>query len=157
MDTNFSPFLGVLNFKPIPKYCNVLYEGILCISQWSDTGPSWPSCYIHAKQMFPGYTRIILSVEVSVYVSVCVQNSSFYQSSDWGINPLLNKYSFCTFAHQQQTAFENIVGKEEIAYNEQFLLFPMFFAQSDNCTSFVHIFDIIVLFATELEEPKIGI
>ena len=26
--------------------------------------------------------------------------------------------------HQQQTAFENIMGKEEIARNEQFLLFP---------------------------------
>ena len=29
--------------------------------------------------------------------------------------------------HQQQTAFENIVGKEEIACNEQFLLFPQCF------------------------------
>ena len=29
--------------------------------------------------------------------------------------------------HQQQTAFENIVGQEEIAYNEQFLLFPQRF------------------------------
>ena len=29
--------------------------------------------------------------------------------------------------HQQQTAFENVVGKEEIARNEQFLLFPQFF------------------------------
>ena len=26
--------------------------------------------------------------------------------------------------HQQQTAFENFVGKGEIARNEQFLLFP---------------------------------
>ena len=29
--------------------------------------------------------------------------------------------------HQQQTAFENIVGKEEIACNKQFLLFPQCF------------------------------
>ena len=28
------------------------------------------------------------------------------------------------FTHQQQTALENIVGKGEIARNEQFLLFP---------------------------------
>ena len=28
---------------------------------------------------------------------------------------------------------------------------------SDNCTPFVHIFDIRVLFAAELEGPKIGI
>ena len=36
--------------------------------------------------------------------------------------------------------------------------FPaMFSTQSDNCTPFVHIFDIILLFTAELEEPKIGI
>ena len=29
--------------------------------------------------------------------------------------------------HQQQTAFENVVGKGEIALNEQFLLFPQCF------------------------------
>ena len=33
----------------------------------------------------------------------------------------------------------------------------MFSSQSDNCTPFVNIFDIIFLFAAELEEPKIGI
>ena len=33
----------------------------------------------------------------------------------------------------------------------------MFSTQSDNCTPFVHIFDIISLFAAELEKPKIGI
>ena len=32
----------------------------------------------------------------------------------------------------------------------------MFSTQSDNCTPFVHIFDIF-LFDAELEEPKIGI
>ena len=66
--------------------------------------------------------------------------------------------------HQQQTAFENIVGKEEIARNEQFLLFQQCFllnqkiTQSENCIhiNFVNIFDIISLFASELEEPKIG-
>ena len=41
----FKSVLGVLCFNPIPKYCNVWYEGIFRISQWSDTGPSWPSCY----------------------------------------------------------------------------------------------------------------
>ena len=60
--------------------------------------------------------------------------------------------------HQQQTVFENIVGKEEIARKEQFLLFPkMFSTRSDNCTPFDHIFDIIYLFVSELEEPKIDI
>ena len=35
--------------------------------------------------------------------------------------------------HQQQTAFENIVGKGEIACNKQFLLFPQCF-QLDQIT-----------------------
>ena len=60
--------------------------------------------------------------------------------------------------HQQQTAFENIVRKGEIARNEQFLLSPQCF-QVNQITvyPFVDIFDIISLFAAELEEPKIGI
>ena len=60
--------------------------------------------------------------------------------------------------HQQQIAFENIVGKEEIARNEQFLLFPQCFLHNQELVCrFVNIFDIISLFAAELEEPKIGI
>ena len=60
--------------------------------------------------------------------------------------------------HQQQTAFENIVGKEEIAPYEQFLLFPQCFLLNQIIVSqFVHIFSIISLFATELEEPRFGI
>ena len=61
--------------------------------------------------------------------------------------------------HQQQTAFENIVGKGEIACNEQFLLFPKSFLLNQLTVSpFVHIFDIISLFfSVEFEEPRIGI
>ena len=40
-------------------------------------------------------------------------------------NPLLHKYSFRRI--NKQKAFENIVGKEEIARNEQFLHFPQCF------------------------------
>ena len=59
--------------------------------------------------------------------------------------------------HQQQTAFENIVGKEEIAQNEQFPPFPQCFLLNQKIVSpFVNIFDTIFLFADELEEPKIG-
>ena len=50
--------------------------------------------------------------------------------------------------HQQQTAFEN----------EQFFLFPQCFLLNQiNVSLFMDIFDIISLFAAELEEPKIGI
>ena len=59
--------------------------------------------------------------------------------------------------HQQQTAFENIVGKEEIAHNEQFLLFPQCFLLNQKTVStFVNIYDIISLIAAELGQPKIG-
>ena len=51
--------------------------------------------------------------------------------------------------HQQQTAFEN-VGKEEIACSKQFLLFQQCFLLNQVIVSpFVHIFDIIPLFAAE--------
>ena len=60
--------------------------------------------------------------------------------------------------HQQQTAFENIVEKGEIAHNEQFLLFPQCFQLNQITVSgFVYIFDIISLFAVELEESKTGL
>ena len=60
--------------------------------------------------------------------------------------------------HQQQTAFEKNVGKEEIARKEQFLLFPQCFLLNQIPVSpFVHIFDITSLFDAELEEPKICI
>ena len=60
--------------------------------------------------------------------------------------------------HQQQAAFENTVVKGEIARNEQFLLFPQCFLLNQMMVStFVHIFEIISLFAVELEEQKIGI
>ena len=54
--------------------------------------------------------------------------------------------------------FENIDGKGEIACNEQFVLFPQCFLLNQIIVSaFVHIFDIISLFAAEFEEPNIGI
>ena len=60
--------------------------------------------------------------------------------------------------HQQQAAFENLVEKEEIAHNIQFLLFPQCFLLNQKIVSpIVNIFDIIYLFAAEFEEPKIGI
>ena len=60
--------------------------------------------------------------------------------------------------HHQQTVLENIVGKGEIAYNEQFFLFPQcFLLNRITASPFVHIFDIVSLFAAELEGPKIGI
>ena len=60
--------------------------------------------------------------------------------------------------HQQQTAFENIVEKGEIAGNKRFLLFPQCFLLNQIIVSpFVPAFEIISLFAAEFKEPKIGI
>ena len=59
--TNFSPVLRVFSFKPIPKYCNVWCEGNSSISQWSDTGPSWPS-FLSSKSKFPLPLKIILAI-----------------------------------------------------------------------------------------------
>ena len=59
--------------------------------------------------------------------------------------------------HQQQTSFENIVGKEEITRKEQFLLFPKCFLLNQKIASpFINIFDIISFFAADMAEPKIG-
>ena len=71
----------------------------------------------------------------------------------------LTLYSIDTH-FDKSTAFENIVGIEEIAQDEQFLLFPQCFLLNlipVIISPFVHIFDITALFAAELEKPKIGI
>ena len=50
------------------------------------------------------------------------------------------------------------MGKKEIAHGKQFLLFPQCFLIIQITVSpFVHIFDMISLFAGEMEEPKIAI
>ena len=60
--------------------------------------------------------------------------------------------------HQQQTAIEDIVGKEEIARNEKFPLFPQCFLLNKIIVSpYAHIFYNISIFAEKLEDPKIGI
>ena len=52
--------------------------------------------------------------------------------------------------HQKQTAFEHIVGKGDIAHNEQCLLFPQCFLLSQiTAYPLVHIFLIISLIAAE--------
>ena len=60
--------------------------------------------------------------------------------------------------HEHQTAYENMVEKGEAARNKQFLHSPQCFLLNEIIVClFVHIFDIISLFAAESLEPKIGI
>ena len=65
---------------------------------------------------------------------------------------LEKKKNILVLMHQQQTAFENIVGKGEIALNEQFLLFPQCFLLNQITVSpLVHSFVIISLFDAKSE------
>ena len=78
--------------------------------------------------------------------SKCYIRPSFFQF----VQPI-TLYSIDTHFDASTTdSFENIVGKEEIARNEQFLLFPQCFLLNQVIVSqFVHIFDIISIFAVE--------
>ena len=72
----FKSLLVVLCCKPIPKYCNFWYEGISHIGQWSDTGPSWPSCFwMHLQWVRCIGLNIILGVRLWVYA--CISSSNF--------------------------------------------------------------------------------
>ena len=72
---------------------------------------------------------------------------------------LLTLYSMHTFlTHEQQTAFENIVGKRRNYSWRAISPFPtMFSTRSDNYTPIAHIFDTVLMFAAELEESKVGV
>ena len=93
------------------------------------------------------------------------KNADFYTFCLKSFNQLrpvfivLTLYSIDTyFDASRQTVFENIVGKGEIARNEQFLFFPQCFLLNQIVVSLlVYIFDVISLFAAEFEKPKIGI
>ena len=81
---------------------------------------------------------------------VCFQKLSFQK--------VLALYSINThFDTSTKDSFENIVGKEEIACNKQFPLFPQCFLLNQIIVSlFLYIFDVISSLASECEEPKIG-
>ena len=84
---------------------------------------------------------------------MCFQKACFQGASkgvivlEW-VNPLLQRV---VLMHQQQTAFEKNVGIEEIACNQQLLLFPQCFLLNQKIVSpFVKIFNIISLFDAEV-------
>ena len=71
----------------------------------------------------------------------------------------LTLYSIDThFDASTSDSFRKHCGKEEIARNEQFLLFPQCFLINHEIKSpFVNIYDIVIsLFVAELEESKTG-
>ena len=70
MTTNFSPLLGVLCFKPIPKYCDVWYEGILHISRWSDMA-----------LLLPNFTGMFLRWSYLKFLQIIVFLEEFWKTS----------------------------------------------------------------------------
>ena len=69
-------------------------------------------------------------------------------------NELIKSTLYSIDTHFDTSTTDNF-GKHR---NEQFLVFPQCFLFNQIIVSqFVHIFDIISLFAAKLEEPKIGI
>ena len=98
-------------------------------------------------------------LQLTVKQVMLYEPCKFSYSKDSNIFYRFTLYSIDTHFDTSTTdSFENIVGKGEIACNKQFLLFPQCFLLNQIIVSpFVQIFDIITLFAAELEEPKIGI
>ena len=80
-------------------------------------------------ECFWGYIGITLSVRPSVCLPLCLYKILV---SDKALAGVLTLYSVLILMHQQQTAFENIVGKGEIARAISPLP-TMFSTQSDNC------------------------
>ena len=97
-----------------------------------------------------------LSTYLPINLVTPVPTCTFQQSTN--LHSSLYSSSSLILTYQQQRDFENIVGKGEIACNKQFLLFPQCFLLNQITVSpFVHIFDVVSLFAAEFEDPKIGI
>ena len=70
----------------------------------------------------------------------------------------LTRYFIDTHFNASIRVFENIVGKGEIAHNEQFLLIPQCFLLNPMIESpVIHNFDIMSLFAAEFEDLETGI
>ena len=103
-DYQFQSFLGVLCFKPISKYCNVWYEKILRISQWSDTGPS---CCCSA---------LIGLLQEGVASETC--SNKFLE--------LIMKVRLTDYVKYVTILFEKILGKEKMQAGS-ILLFPKCF------------------------------
>ena len=59
--------------------------------------------------------------------------------------------------HQHKTAFEKIVGKGEIARNEQFLLFPQYFLLNKLYPHLSIFLTSYVYLLLKWQTPKIGI
>ena len=69
-------------------------------------------------------------------------------------NPFPNKPRI--FTCLQYKSFENTVGKDKIACNEHFLLFPLFSTHLENYLTFSTCMKLLSANSLSLEEPKIS-
>ena len=74
------------------------------MTQKSNPGPSWPSCFYKVSKGSVQNVTNILTLSKQALVFTCLQYKSF----------------------------ENTVERREIAHNEQFLLFPLFSTGFEN-------------------------
>ena len=82
-------------------------------------------------------------------------SNKFHMNFPWVNLKLYSKDIILT--HEQQTAFENIVEKEELAGNEQFLLFPHCFLLNQIPVSlFVHILTPYLHLLLNWKSPKLA-
>ena len=109
----------------------------------------------NGKKLSKGVENIVGKREIARYQQFLlfpVFSKGFFPGASKGVivwkwvYPLLHRYSFKYI--NNRLLFENIVGKGEIARNEQFLLCPQCLPVKQLIESpFVHIFAIISLFA----------
>ena len=69
-----------LCITPIPKYCNAWYEGISRISQWSDIGPSWPSC--SQSLLGPGFFFLLYRIGPLPFSTACCKRRLKSETND---------------------------------------------------------------------------
>ena len=97
MATNFSHSSGSYVLNKFPS-----------ISQWSDTGPSWPSCSFLAPN---------LKITLPLLKRQILDSSKLREFAD-------DNFKLDENGRQFSKRVENTAGKGEIARYEQFLLFP---------------------------------
>ena len=93
-------------------YCNVWYEGNLHINQWSDTGPSWPSCYSFANLLMRHFTTIHNSVS-SLMISLISRHgvSTGQKVGDFWTNQVFWKKSIQNFSLNMKFLSEQITHR----------------------------------------------
>ena len=118
----------------ILEFCFILFQDwCLCSRYWKTL---WNYIIRKSKFSFPhNVANLFINYTIIVNVICCRINP--FQPAD-----------VCILTHLQQTTFENIVAKGEIAHDEQFFLCPQcFILYLTIKLSFMEIFQVFVIYA----------